>query len=65
MEGQQITVSNEQAIRLALSAYIGERCTVCGHEFNSVEDIKERDPRCSGKDEHGILLACRRCFDGI
>ena len=50
---------------MALSMYIGYTCTVCGHKFNSVEDIKAKDPKCTGKDESGIKLACKGCFDAV
>ncbi len=56
-----IQTTNEQAKRIALSMYVGYECTECGHEFSSVEDLEERNPVCSGKDESGIKLACKRC----
>lgn len=55
-------MSHKQLKRITLSMYIGYECTECGHEFSSVEDINERDPVCSGKDENGIKLACKKCF---
>lgn len=62
MNEELITMSPDNAVDMALSMYIGYTCTVCGHKFNSVEDIKNRDPKCSGKDETGIKLACKECF---
>lgn len=48
--------------RIALAMYIGYECSECGHTFDSVEDLENKDPVCSGKDEKGIKLACRKCF---
>ncbi len=31
--------------RIALSEYVGQTCTECGHDFDSVDDIVERSPR--------------------
>ena len=59
---ETIQITHEQTKRLALSMYVGFKCSECGHEFSSVEDIIERNPICSGKDESGIKLACKECF---
>lgn len=59
---ETIQTSHEQAMRMAPSMYVGYECTGCGHRFSSVEDLEERNPKCSGKDENGIKLACSKCF---
>jgi 5-methylcytosine-specific restriction endonuclease McrA len=58
-----IQTTQKQAERMALSMYVGELCTECGHKFDSVDDIIERDPVCSKKDENGLRFACRECFN--
>lgn len=56
-------VDHNTAVDLCLIPYIGKTCTLCGDEFKSVEDIKNKDPKCSSKDENGIKLACKKCFE--
>ena len=55
-------VDHETAVDLALLGYVGMRCSCCLHVFDSVEDLKEREVKCSGKDELGIKLACGKHF---
>lgn len=59
---ETIDIPQRWAEKLALSMYVGYKCTKCGHKFSSVEDIEKRSPKCSGKDENGITLACGECF---
>ena len=62
---ETINISHDAAVDLALVAYVGFKCTECGHEFDSVRDLKERNPKCSGKDKDGIKLACGECFTNL
>jgi len=61
MKSEFIKIPQTQAVDLALSMYVGEVCTECEHEFDSVEDIKKRVPICSGKDP--LTFACKECWD--
>ncbi len=55
-----ISMSHDKAVDLALLMYVGHTCTECGHKFESLEDLKERDPVCSGKNP--LRFACKKCF---
>lgn len=57
----EITLSQEKARDIVLSMYIGEGCSLCGHIFNSLEDLKKRKPMCSGTDP--LRIACNHCFE--
>lgn len=48
---------------LALSPYVGEKCTHCSHIFNSVEDLKKRNIVCAFKSKTIMLWACKKCYD--
>ncbi len=57
---ESILVNHESAVNITLSMYVGEKCTECGHKFESLEDLKEKDPVCSGKNP--LRFACKKCF---
>jgi hypothetical protein len=46
---------------LALGAYVGQQCVECGHSYESVADIRERDPK-RGHGE-GFVLVDAACWD--
>ncbi len=57
--------AHEQEVDMALSMYIGYKCSECGHKFSSLKDLNEKHPICTGKDDKGIKMACKKCFDKI
>lgn len=50
------------ALRLALSMYLGERCRFCDRTYETMEDL--RDTVFAGYHEHG-RLACKACWDAL
>ena len=60
--GKLIKVTDENRTGLyehALQKYIGEKCKYCGHVYQSVKEIIERDIVRAGRREY----ACRACWD--
>lgn len=49
-------------VDLALAMYVGERCTICGEEFSSVEDIRAKSPVRSSQMDQPLELACKKCW---
>ena len=52
--------ARKQALKMALSMYLGEHCKFCRKEYKTLEDLK--DTVWAGYHEHG-RLACESCFD--
>jgi hypothetical protein len=50
-------------VDLCLSPYVGMSCVYCGRKYNSLSLLKESNPVCAEKDENGIKLACKVCFE--
>lgn len=46
--------------RIALSAYLGEKCKFCGKKYNTLEDLE--DTVWAGIHENG-RLACKKCWE--
>lgn len=53
-------VSEEDAVKIALSAYLGEHCKYCGKEYHTLADLEETV--WAGYHELG-RLACQSCWD--
>ena len=53
------TVSRETALKIALSAYLGEKCKFCGKEYKTLDDLE--NTVWAGPHEHG-RLACAECW---
>ena len=62
MESKYLAMSDKALFALTLAGYIGMRCCVCKHEYDSVVDIDNRDPVRATKSET-LELACKACFD--
>ena len=52
-------VSQDDAVRICLSAYLGEKCKYCGKEYKTLEDLE--DTVWAGYHENG-RLACSACW---
>jgi hypothetical protein len=50
------------ALQVALSMYLGERCKYCGFLFATIADLDARDVVYAGYHEHG-RIACKACWD--
>jgi hypothetical protein len=48
---------------LCLTSYLGMSCIYCGRKFSTLKLLKESNPICAEKDENGIKLACKFCFE--
>lgn len=56
----KITDENRPALYAhALSKYVGKKCKYCGHVYQSVDEIIEKDIVRAGKSEY----ACHSCWD--
>lgn len=56
----EITDENRQdLLYMAIAAYTGEKCRYCGHVYETVKDIYDRDVVFAGPS----MLACKVCFD--
>jgi hypothetical protein len=55
-----LIVDKNMALKIAMSAYLGEHCKFCGQEFKTLEDLK--DTVFAGYHEHG-RLAHQECWD--
>jgi hypothetical protein len=56
----KVTDENRQGLyEHALSKYIGEKCKFCGHVYQSVKEIIDRDLVRAGEREY----ACHTCWD--
>lgn len=56
----RINDDNRQGLyEYALSNYIGESCKYCGHVYESVKDITDRDIVRAGNRDY----ACHKCWD--
>jgi hypothetical protein len=61
-----ITPENKEALLdLVLETYVGLACIVCGHVYNSVADLKERNPKWAAEKGEERKLACPPCYDQI
>jgi hypothetical protein len=56
----QYSVSHEAAVKLAMSAYLSERCKFCGKEYKTLDDLQ--DTVFAGYHKHG-RLACQSCWN--
>jgi hypothetical protein len=56
----EITDENRaQLLHMAIAQYTGEPCRYCGHVYETVEDIYERNVVFAGP----YMLACKSCFN--
>ena len=56
----EITDENRQELlHMAIAAYTGEKCRYCGHVYETVKDIYDREVVFAGL----YMLACKACFD--
>lgn len=56
----EITDENRQdLLHMAIAAYTGEKCRYCGHVYETVKDIYDRNVVFAGPS----MLACKACFD--
>ena len=53
-------VSRADALKIAMSAYLGEQCKFCGKTYKTLEDLN--DTVWAGPHEHG-RLACVKCWN--
>lgn len=61
MNNPYIEVSHDQTLRMMISMYIGKKCAHCNHEYSSVEDIKQRDPKRGYGEKVNLVCSC--CWD--
>lgn len=62
MEEQKIIkVTHEQAVDIAMSAYIGEECQICGKVWNTLEELNKAHLICVGNKP--LRFACKKCFN--
>ena len=52
-------VSEETAVKICMSAYLGEQCKFCGKTYETLDDLE--DTVWAGYHEHGHL-ACKECW---
>ena len=55
-----INVTHENAVKIAMSFYLGEHCKFCGKEYKTLGDLQ--DTVFAGYHEHG-RLACQSCWN--
>ena len=53
-------ISKKQALNIALSAYLGEKCKYCKKEYKTIKDLD--DTVFAGYHENG-RLACKECWN--
>lgn len=58
-----LTKANRPAVFvIAVEAYIGFVCTVCGHAYTDYDDIMSRNPVRSNAPPNEMQLACGECW---
>ncbi len=59
MEGMKL---NDFAL-MAFMTNTNGRCSYCDHEYDDLEDVKNRNPVLITFLDEGASIACKKCYD--